>query len=109
MNTINSSTGFSGFQLHTGCSPHVILPLVPDRLLLNPDNNISEVCALIACLNDDTAEAINNLLAAKTAQAHFVNQHRRLNPAFTIGDCVMLSTFHHQRNYTAGHAGHAAK
>jgi hypothetical protein len=32
MNTVNSSTGLSGFQVWMGCSPHVLCPLIPSLL-----------------------------------------------------------------------------
>jgi hypothetical protein len=34
MNTVNTSTGFSGFQLRMGHSPHLLPPLIDQRLTL---------------------------------------------------------------------------
>jgi hypothetical protein len=36
MNTDNASTGFSGFQLHLGCSSRIIPPLIPTELATDP-------------------------------------------------------------------------
>jgi len=32
MNTVNASIGSSGFQLHLGCLPHVIPPMITESL-----------------------------------------------------------------------------
>jgi hypothetical protein len=45
MNTVNASTGFTGFQLKTGKSPRLIPPLVPAE---GPQSKEDiDVCALI--------------------------------------------------------------
>lgn len=42
MNTVNASTGFSPFQLKSGFSPHVLLPLYPPP----PTDTLAEDLAL---------------------------------------------------------------
>jgi hypothetical protein len=61
MNTVNSSTGFSPFQLKTGRSPRVIPPLTPAP----PTATAAEIDArqIIARLEIDVKEAQDNLLA----------------------------------------------
>jgi hypothetical protein len=47
----------------------------------------------------DVAEARDNLLMAKVAQAHAANTKHRPDFNFEEGDCVMLSTFHRRQEY----------
>jgi hypothetical protein len=49
--TVNSSTGFSGFQLKTGHSPHVIPPIASLANNTTPDDITA--CAIIDKLNID--------------------------------------------------------
>ena len=70
MNTVNTLTGFSPFQLHMGCSPHLIPPLI-----LGEDNEPESLSAhaLIDCIGLDVSEAQDNLLATKILQSEFAN------------------------------------
>lgn len=97
MNTVNSSTGFSPFQLKTGRSPRVIPPLVP----LPAGAKAAEVDAreIIDRLDIDVKEAQDNLIAAKVRQAYHANEHRAPEIRYNEGDLVMLSTKHRRRNY----------
>lgn len=101
MNTVNASTGFSGFQLKLGRSPRVIPPLVPTDL---PDDLRGTPEAEIALnvadqVEADVAEAKDNLMAAKVAQANSANTSRGKEVVFKVGDLVMLSTFNRRRDY----------
>ncbi|KIM88191.1 hypothetical protein PILCRDRAFT_62785 [Piloderma croceum F 1598] len=97
MNTVNTSSGFSGFQLLLGHSPHIIPPIVPNFL----DHNLKDTSEahhaelVISKLQTDINEAKDNLFKAKVFQTHFANKNRRPDPTFAIGDKVMLSTLHH--------------
>jgi Integrase zinc binding domain len=91
MNTVNASTGFSGFQLHLGRSPRVMPVIVPD--ILPPDlHDAGETATtLIQKLNNDVAKARDNLLLTKITQAHHASKLRGPDPEYK-GDLVMLST-----------------
>ncbi len=109
MNTVNASTGFSGFQLRMGRSPRLIPPLVPDRLPVKLDSDFEAAANIIKKLNNDTCEAADNILAAKISQAHQANKHHSPDPTFALGDRVMLSTMHQRRDFQAGHKDRVAK
>jgi hypothetical protein len=92
MNTINASTGYSGFQLHLGRSPWIIPPLIPSLLAPEQTDCRPLISDLINRVNTDVADARDNLLLAKITQTHHANKSRTPNPLFSIGDLVMLST-----------------
>ncbi|KAG1849998.1 hypothetical protein F4604DRAFT_1519671, partial [Suillus subluteus] len=97
MNSINMSTGMSPFQLHLGCSPCIIPPLIHPT-----DNNTPEeerTHSLISQLEYDVMEAQDNLLVAKASQAIQVNKHQSLELLLMVGDKVMLLTKHCRREY----------
>jgi len=99
MNTVNSSTKFSGFQLHLGRSPRVIPPIVP--LQLPPDlmDAADTAVKTILRLTDDVAEARDNLLLTKVTQSFHADASRNPNPNYKVGDLVMLSTKHRRHEY----------
>ena len=101
MNSVNASTGFSGFQIQLGHSPRLIPFIVPTTL--TPSTTIQEesVCTweLITHLHNNVTEAKNNLMQTKVFQVHFANKHRSAEIPFKIGDKVMLSTLHHQQEF----------
>lgn len=107
MNTVNASTGFSGFQLKTGRSPRVIPPLAP--LPANATQAEVDAHALVQQLETDVHEAQDNLLAAKVRQAYHANIHRAPEDVYEVGDLVMLSTKHRRRNYKKGGKKRVAK
>ena len=97
MNTVNASTGFSGFQLKTGRSPRLIPPIAP----LPANATVEQITAhdIITRVALDVQEAQDNLLAAKIRQAYHANQHCAPEQVYTIGDLVMLSTENRRCNY----------
>ena len=107
MNTVNASTGFSGFQLKTGWLPHVI----PLLILLSTDATPEQTTAheIITWVSHDVKEAQDNLLAAKIHQAYHANKHCTLEDAYEVGDLVMLSTKNHHCNYKCKGKTHVAK
>ncbi|KAF9047989.1 hypothetical protein BDZ89DRAFT_921065, partial [Hymenopellis radicata] len=97
MNTVNASTGFSGFQLRMGRSPRIMPPIVPSTRKFSDAEKLAR--EIIDRLTHDTAEAQDALIAAKVNQAASANKHRAEDPGFTVGERVLLSTFHRRRNY----------
>lgn len=92
-----------------GHSPPIIPPLVPSELPPVPEDDFKIVTELIQCIQMDSTEATDNLITAKVSQAHHSSKSHGDDPVFQIGNCVMLSTFHHQHKYTVGHKGQVAK
>ena len=97
MNMINASTGYSGFQLHLGRSPCMILPIVSDTLPLTETTQPASF--FINRLLNNVADAHDSLLLAKISQMYHVNQSRNPDPIFLISDRVMLSTTNHHHTY----------
>ena len=62
MNTINSLTGYSGFQLHLGRSPRVIPPIIPTLLPDNLHSVGSTAENIINQLMNDVTDAKDNLI-----------------------------------------------
>jgi hypothetical protein len=87
MNTVNGSTGFSGFQLWLGYSPRIIPPLVRES-----DTLIELLTDFLRRMTSNVADVQDNLLEAKVLQADQANKHCREGFPFTVGDCVMLLT-----------------
>ncbi|KAG2072460.1 hypothetical protein BDR04DRAFT_968447, partial [Suillus decipiens] len=98
MNTVNASTGFSPFQLHLGCSPWMLPPLVEDSHTTNEPKH-QHTLRVIAQLQLNIIEAQDNLLLSKVAQATSVNKHWTPLLVLQVRDHVMLTTKHHHREY----------
>jgi len=73
MNSVNTSTGFSNFQLHLGRAPHLIPPIVPAKLPDDLRSAASRAEDLINQICTDVMEAQDNLFQAKNFQEHYVN------------------------------------
>ena len=92
MNSVNQSTGFSGFQLQMGRSPRILPPLLPH---FDPvDSGEIAAMEIINKLHVDTLEAQDNLTRAKISQSAQTNKSRTLTFPFKVGDHVRLSTKH---------------
>jgi hypothetical protein len=62
------------------------------------ENMIPNAHNMILQIENDVAEAKDNLLQAKVFQLHYANLNRSSNVPFKVGDKVMLSTLHcHQQ------------
>jgi hypothetical protein len=111
MNTVNASTGFSPFQLRMGRSPRVIPPIVPTSIdeVVDVRDEGQRAKDLIKNLENDVAEAKDNLLQAKTIQAFCANEHRGREEIFEVGDKVMLATLHRRQEYKKRGEHRAAK
>jgi hypothetical protein len=99
MNTVNSSTEFSSFQLHLGRSPRVIPPLIPNALPLDLMDAAEIAMDVIGKITNDVAEARDNLLLTKITQTHHSDASRGPEPNYNVGDLVMLSTKHRRHEY----------
>jgi Integrase zinc binding domain/RNase H-like domain found in reverse transcriptase len=111
MNTINSSTGFSPFQLRMGCSPRLIPPLISTNTmeLANTSPEMTDATELLESIALTTAEAQDNLLAAKVNQADSANCHHTPKFPFKVGNKAFLSTEHRWHEYVQNKSGHMAK
>jgi hypothetical protein len=102
MNTINTSTGFSPFQLKSGFSPRLLPPIVPRNETDTTQEDLeAQMLAidLISRIQTDVHDAQDNLIEAKTRQAHHTNAHRGPEKPYAIGDQVMLSTKNRRNEY----------
>ncbi|THG97711.1 hypothetical protein EW026_g4344 [Hermanssonia centrifuga] len=88
MNTINASTGFTPFQLHSGRHPRVIPPLVFNHTERSP-NSIG-AAKFIKQLDTNVMEVQDNLLLTKSNQAYHVDKAHRPETVYANGDKVML-------------------
>ena len=104
-NTVNKSTGFSPFQLHTGRSPRMIPPITAD---VRSSEDV-DVAKMIGQIEADVAEAKDNLMLAKVFQADHANRRRRPEEVYKENDLVMLSTTNRRKDYTAPGSGRSAK
>ena len=101
MNTINSSTGFSGFQLMNGLLPRIVLPLIVTPST-SPSDPLHNAKALLLQLEDDVNAANDNLLLTKITQSAQKIKHRSTEIRYEVGDQVILSTFLCWREYPPG-------
>ncbi|KAJ3991476.1 hypothetical protein F5050DRAFT_1581338 [Lentinula boryana] len=100
MNSINSSTGLSMFQLCYGCSPRVIPPLLPSvNEQKGPDSDSKEAAAFLDRLALVEKEARDNLYCAKVLQCYHADKSCGPCEIFEVGDLVLLSTLHRRQAY----------
>ena len=108
MNTLNASTGFSPFILKTGRSPR-LLPPCGSSNASNNDLDEKSATSLIESINEDVRSARDNMLAAKISQAIHANAGRASDPAFRVGEKVLLATAHRRRDFMQKKDGRVAK
>ncbi|KAJ3474501.1 hypothetical protein NLI96_g12422 [Meripilus lineatus] len=99
MSSVNASTGLAPFQLHIGCLPRLIPPLLQTTTPDSPDDPIARASALLESFSVDTHTAHDNLTTAKIAQAMAAAPHRGKELRYEVNDLVMLSTMHRRRDY----------
>ena len=107
MNTVNKSTGFSPFQLHTGRSPRLIPPITTTARTQAVEG--VDAAKLIERVNLDVAEAKDNLMLAKIFQADQANRTCKPEDVYCQGDLVMLSTANRRKDYASTGSGRSAK
>ncbi|KAJ3003649.1 hypothetical protein NUW54_g5196 [Trametes sanguinea] len=110
MNTVNTSTGFSPFQLHIGRNPRMLPPIshaLHDDVANEPAGDITD--HLISRIDTDVLEARDNLFLTKVVQAQAANRSRGPENPFSVGNRVLLSTFHRHRDYMQRGDHRAAK
>ena len=106
MDTINHSTGFTPFQLWSGWSPRILLPLFSSSTKTPVDKVAAD---LVTRMQSMVPEAQDNLISAKISQVFHTNKSRTLTFPFKIGDRVVLSTVHRHHELKAGDPNHVAK
>lgn len=109
MNSVNASTGFSGFQLRIGRSPRVMPPLMPRGEALPLDIDTRRAEQLIGQIHDDEREALDNLTESKILQAFYSNAYRGPEVMYNVGDKVMLSTMNRRTLFKKKNEKRAAK
>jgi len=77
----------------------------------NKDDGPEAECAseLIEKLKWDVEDAKDHLLEVKCLQAFYANRDHGPEDVFQVGDKVMLSTLHHQREFTTNDPSCVAK
>ncbi|KAF9441590.1 hypothetical protein P691DRAFT_683401 [Macrolepiota fuliginosa MF-IS2] len=108
MNSVNTSTSLSGFQLKTGSLP-CIIPSPPNIPQKSSNIALKSACEFVKTIQHHIHEAQDNLLAAKIVQAHYANNYCNDNPNFKISDQVLLNTTNHHCNYVQKGSGRVGK
>ncbi|KAJ3919870.1 hypothetical protein F5877DRAFT_1682, partial [Lentinula edodes] len=111
MNSVNSSTGLSMFELRYGCCPRVIPPLLSDNSIVPPNasQDAKDAREFLANINLTVREARDNLTLAKVIQAYQADKNRGPCELFEEGDWVMLSTYHRREIFKKAGEKRAAK
>jgi hypothetical protein len=99
MNSVNASTGYSGFQLHLSHSPQIIPLIIQPNLPTELLNASETASAIIQQLQTDVADTKDNLLLAKITQGHHAVASRGPEPIYSVNDMVMLSTTNRRHKY----------
>lgn len=101
MNTMNTSTQVSPFVLKMGRSPRLLPPVFGREEEVEEEvrEEAEQAKELIEKLSGEVEGVKDCLLAVKISQVHHVNKHMTVDPAFAIGDKVMLETVHQRRDY----------
>src|SRR6266404_3293192 len=106
MNTTNTSTGFSPFQLRFGKSPRLLPPFAGPPPTNSPEPHAQTIINMMQPME---MEASDNLLTAKISQASHANTTRAAHFPFKCSDRVLLSTAHRRRTHNGATTSRAAK
>ncbi|GBE81436.1 reverse transcriptase-RNase H-integrase [Sparassis crispa] len=98
INSVNSSTSFSNFQICFGRAPRLIPPIVPNSSRSSPGAEL-DAKNLIDRITLDINKAKDNLFQAKVQQAEYANHSRGKDDVFTVGDHVMMQTLHRRNEF----------
>ncbi|GAW09476.1 reverse transcriptase-RNase H-integrase [Lentinula edodes] len=111
MNSVNSSTGLSMFELRYGRCPRVIPPLIRDDSIIPPNASEDAIAAreFLTDIDSTVREARDNLTLAKVVQAYQADKDRGPCELFEEGDWVMLSTYHRREIFKKAGEKRAAK
>ncbi|KAJ3891819.1 hypothetical protein GG344DRAFT_7163, partial [Lentinula edodes] len=113
MNSVNSSTGLSMFQLRYGRAPRIIPPLITDNPksadTKNPSQDAQKAREFLQEVELTVREARDNLTLAKVVQAYQADKCRGPCELFEEGDLVMLSTYHRREVFKKAGEKRAAK
>ena len=109
MNTVNASTGYTGFQLQLRHFPRIVLPIVPSTLPADLVDAGWTATSVINTLANDVTDTRDNLLLSKISQTHYASTARNPEPHFNIGEMVMLSITNHRHEYKKKGEKHVAK
>ncbi|KAJ3804490.1 hypothetical protein EV368DRAFT_27828, partial [Lentinula lateritia] len=111
MNSVNSSTGLSMFELRYGRCPRVIPPLVTEVSLTKKKSSQDAIDAhkFLQDIKLIVHKARNNLTLAKVVQAYQADKDRGPCELFEEGDLVMLSTYHRREVFKKAGEKRAAK
>ena len=83
MNTVNTSTSFTPFQLRFGKAACILPPVITSDHIETSNQSALD---LIERMQLTQLEAQDNLLTAKIRQAHQENTHRQVSFLFKVGD-----------------------
>jgi hypothetical protein len=112
LNTVNKSTGYSGFQLRFGKSPRLVPEWNTEEMVAeNPElkEALLKVTDVLSRLRDDVNDARDNLLSAKFQQAFFANRKRGEEEKLKVGEKVLVDTSTRRHEYKSGKKGRVAK
>ncbi|KAJ3811634.1 hypothetical protein F5876DRAFT_39228 [Lentinula aff. lateritia] len=111
MNSINSFTGLSMFELCYGRSLRVIPPLLnnPSVVVPNPSTDAVAARDFLHQINLTVREARDNLMLAKVVQAYQADKHHGPCELFEQRDLVMLLTYHYHEEFKKAGEKCAAK
>lgn len=99
LNTVNTLTGFSGFQLKIGHSPRLLPPIVESLPVSSASTRDTIDTAVIEWVGLDVQQAKDALPAAKGTQVHYAKAHHSTEDVSIIFNLVMLSPFNWHQEY----------
>ncbi|KAF8239954.1 hypothetical protein L208DRAFT_1167637, partial [Tricholoma matsutake] len=107
MNMVNISTGLSPCMLKMGRSPCLLPPLPVEGV--TGTSPADEAMRLATTMLEETLRQHYSLLTAKISQARHANSDCAPDPAYEVGDHVMLAMARWRHEYMQSKDGHVAK